>query len=737
VSSSCAADGGNGISFPATAGAITPPFSVSGDSSVQQPATDFSVDANSGSAAYTFTVTSPGDYTLNAVVNAPSQSQNSFFVNVDGQPVAPQMIWDIPLTSGFQMRTVAWRGSGNAAGDPAADQFMPKIFTLTAGSHQLIVRGREGGTQVQSFTFVPMGGGGDAGADSGSDSGSDAGSDTGSDTGSDSGSDGGDNVVPAERRIDWSGAGVPGGIPHRTNICATLGAGSTSAQINSALATCSAQNGATGGVVQLQAGTYTLTSQITMPSYVTLRGAGPDQTTLKFTNWAWGLVSFMDPNAPHDAAVPPPYIANWTGGYAKGTTTLTLSNTSNLQNDQMLCLDQLYDGTTVLNGGTEGPMTYGSRENGNRPLLQCVIVKQINGNTVTVSPGLHVSDWNSALQPQAWWWNKSTMVQFAGVEDLKIDSTSCCSTYSNNFTFVSAYASWVKNVESIMGSQGGDSDHVKSYFAAKNIEIRDSFFHSVGAVSSAQYGTELSYASDSLTENNIFYSVPNALSVIHSSGNVYAYNYGTYFPYNPSDWLSETQMTHGGHPHMSLFEGNEIPNFNFDGIHGSAAYNTVFRERLSGWETGKDGGTFGVSIWTHNDYVSLVGNILGTPGYHTQYTAFVTSGGGGSIYNFLNTSIPTTLLRWGNYDSLTAKTHWDPAELPSGMPLLPTTLPASLYRAAKPSWWGATPWPAIGPDVSGGPGLAGHVYDIPAKQCFIKSNIANGGSFNAANCYGN
>jgi hypothetical protein len=42
-------------------------------------------------------------------------------------------------------------GGGNAAGDPAADQYMPKVFTLAVGTHQLILRGREGGTQVQSF----------------------------------------------------------------------------------------------------------------------------------------------------------------------------------------------------------------------------------------------------------------------------------------------------------------------------------------------------------------------------------------------------------------------------------------------------------------------------------------------------------------------------------------------------------------------------------------------------------
>src|SRR5262249_14919228 len=126
-------------------------------SALQQTSTDYNLDSGSGQAICTFTIAAPGDYTLDAMVNAPSQIANSFFLNVDAQPQNPTMVWDIPLTSGFDTRTAAWRGNGsrgdgNPSGDPAQDQFMPKVFTFTAaGNHQLIVRGREANTQVQSF----------------------------------------------------------------------------------------------------------------------------------------------------------------------------------------------------------------------------------------------------------------------------------------------------------------------------------------------------------------------------------------------------------------------------------------------------------------------------------------------------------------------------------------------------------------------------------------------------------
>src|SRR6516164_9657575 len=85
-------------------------------------------------------------------------------------------------------------------------------------------------------------------------------------------------LIAPGRRIDWSGAGVVGGIPTRTTACSTLSAGVTVAQINSAIANCPS-----GQVVFLNAGTYNLGSGIIMKSNVTLRGAGADQTFLNFS----------------------------------------------------------------------------------------------------------------------------------------------------------------------------------------------------------------------------------------------------------------------------------------------------------------------------------------------------------------------------------------------------------------------------------------------------------------------
>jgi hypothetical protein len=61
------------------------------------------------------------------------------------------MIWDPPVTSGFTNLLVSWRGTGTDTNN----QFAPKVFSLSSGTHQLIVRGREGGAQLGEITIMP------------------------------------------------------------------------------------------------------------------------------------------------------------------------------------------------------------------------------------------------------------------------------------------------------------------------------------------------------------------------------------------------------------------------------------------------------------------------------------------------------------------------------------------------------------------------------------------------------
>ncbi len=142
------------LTFHATSGTITLPLLVVGGTVLQNVLTDL---LGGGSATYNFNITKAGYYCVSAMVNAPSTSQNSFFVNIDAQPTNPLMIWDIPVTSGFANQVVSWRGNGN--GNAAQAQYPRKAFYLAAGSHQLIIRGMDANVALQSisiFAAPPM-----------------------------------------------------------------------------------------------------------------------------------------------------------------------------------------------------------------------------------------------------------------------------------------------------------------------------------------------------------------------------------------------------------------------------------------------------------------------------------------------------------------------------------------------------------------------------------------------------
>jgi hypothetical protein len=226
---------------------------------------------------------------------------------------------------------------------------------------------------------------------------------------------------------------------------------------------------------------------------------------------------------------------------------------------------------------------------------------------------------------------------------------------------------------------------------------------------------------------------------------------------------------HSAGINYQLFEGNDGAGFTADQIHGTSHFMTGFRNRWHGWETGKNQQTDAVHIYSYNRYFNVIGNVLGTPSFHTNYECFpasVTSSGcttGASLSIYMlgwsaneqkgsfndDLLVRSTLMRWGNYDNVTGAVQWNSAEVPSGLSIYSNavpgshTLPPSFYLTSKPAWWGTTsPFPAIGPDVTGGTGPGGFSYAIPAQLCYTNTmgGPADGSgsalAFNAGKCYG-
>ncbi len=136
----------SGLAFAASNAVVSAPLVMTDD--YLHLAAEQAEIAGGGKAVFNFSITNAGDYVIEALVNAPEEDANSFFLNVDAMP-EDIGIWDIDVTTGFEKRVVSWRGSGT----DSSDEFAPKRFKLTPGAHKLIVVGREPGAQLKSLSI--------------------------------------------------------------------------------------------------------------------------------------------------------------------------------------------------------------------------------------------------------------------------------------------------------------------------------------------------------------------------------------------------------------------------------------------------------------------------------------------------------------------------------------------------------------------------------------------------------
>jgi hypothetical protein len=650
-------------------------------------------------------------------------------------------------------------------------------------------------------------------------------------------------IIAPSRATDWSQAGVVGGVPSAswTQCGGTIAAyAGSAAAINSAIAACG-----TDQFVLLGSGTFTLTSGINFgnKSNVVLRGSGANSTFLVFSSGASvacddgaSLICIVSSDSTYWVSGT---VYNWTAGYAQGATQITLSNTTGITTSTILVLNQCDDGysgstcsgASVDNGnyfncsdqydaasGTgcsfNGPDAgNGTAHRFEAELFQVTAVNT-STNVVTLASGLMHPNWNSARTPQAWFF---TPIKNSGVEDLSIDS-SATNAALYGIQFFNAANVWVSGVRIV------DADIAPiAFFDSTHFTAEQNYLYEAQSVD--DFGIHLTVTGNGLVQNNIIQQITVPIVMDgDDAGTVFAYN----FTIDDcagicSDALSNAFRPHSNGDDFQLYEGNVGTNYDADGDHGTHLSETIFRNFFTGWEScgtsNGDGGNGSCGSVSEKDfltnaflaltyqgrYQNVIGNVLGTPGYHTDYQ-YTNTLDNLAIYGIgtpvaggvppYDPKVLSTLMRWGNYDVVTGATRWcgdssDPgwsttcgsaSEVPSGISVYPnsvpatTTLPASFYLSGRPSWWpNAIPFPAIGPDVSGGnvgqcsgtlnvtnkyngvpatnasqcagsslnaSAWAGHVNAIPAMNCYL--NVMNGppdGSggvlpFNANNCYG-
>lgn len=576
-------------------------------------------------------------------------------------------------------------------------------------------------------------------------------------------------ILDPSRAIDWSNTGV-GGIPPRTTNCANLSSSATLSQINSALASCPS-----GQTVALAAGTYQIAGTITIPSNVTLRGAGADQTILNAKGSGGNVISLGSGTVAYNPV-------SITSGATSGSTSIAVNSASGISVGEYLAISETNNSSYVSASGSEGNCTWcdGGWASGNRARGQIVAVTGVSGTTITIAPGLYGGYTNS---PTAVPFNMAAT--YAGVEDLQVYANN--TGYNANFGMSECAYCWIKGVE----SNYADGDHVEVYYGFRD-EIRDSYFSNAYLHTPGTHDSDIQIAlktSASLIENNIVERTHEAIMLEWgAAGNVVAYNYTMgEFDSGSTNVVIGGIDFHGAHPQFNLLEGNVVTEIYADSIWGTSSDTTAYRNWIVGTNricnpTGGRGtvncsgsnGHYGFQaaramqmsyLATINNYA---GNVVGSAqmqsligyssplsqvtsleysstrnydaiayGWSFGYGEASDSGagtgcsGGTPPCHLAGTS--STDFFHGNYNNVDGSITWAQG--------VTHTLPASFYLSNKPAWWGSLPYPATGPDVTSGTGPGGHSYGNPAETCYYTvmggSDGGAGGPlvFNAASCY--
>lgn len=571
-------------------------------------------------------------------------------------------------------------------------------------------------------------------------------------------------ILAPQRAYDWGRAGVRGGIPTNfTKDGSTIAAGASTSTVNSRIAAAG-----TNTYVELGAGSFSLGGLLIGRSRVILRGQGADSTIVTSTgvHASFGLGASIAIPSDFNDYNSPAHQANWTAHYNQGDTVITISGTSGLVVGDLLSLSQENDLSGVsgyLTVGSAVPaISYDGSGGGggnwggsaDREQIEIQEVVAINGNDITIYPGLRCPNWVSAKNPKVAW-TGTRPLQFIGIENLMLDLTSSGST--RGMGFMGVKDCWVKGVKTRFAGRC----HAQ-FLQSMNCEYDHGFLFEGVAHASQSYGVEFFDASDCRVLNNIAIRVTSPWMCSGAAiGCVRAYNYSDLHTF-AGDWMQESLYFHAAGTLYVLDEGNHTNGIIFDQVHGPSSLCTAHRNRLTGWETGKAQQTVPYHDYTLSRFNNATGNILGTSGIHTQYECAATAGtnpysshyvlgfgdngsnGGGSNPPD-DTQVKTTLLRWGNWDQVNG-TRFVSGEVPSGITNFAnpipgtTTLPTSYFLLAKPSWFGSAAWPPIGPDVTGGDvsGVGGHVYSIPSKVYYDAQTKDGQGeiSFNANAAYG-
>jgi hypothetical protein len=571
----------------------------------------------------------------------------------------------------------------------------------------------------------------------------------------------------------WADAGVDGGIPTSWPNCdntacndlAPGGSGTVStATINSAIS--GAQVGGTACnslvnacVVRIRAGSFTLANGFNLSSpFVIVRGAGPDSTLFTMSansatscGYSHNTTIILCAGGGYGGT-----ITNWTAGYSKGTTSVTIADrTGIIANRTWIVLYQLNDeGYPDSNGVylTDGGAPYSGTANacgdptGVGVAGSCVAQRSMvtacsggcsGAGSITIDPPITGNTFRTGRTNEARHYD--SVLQWVGIEDISIDFSSAAADQTGAVQISNCTNCWMKNVRTV---NTGTASHGIIVLRVARVSIVDSYFYRTNYTDQNNYSVLIQGVGSALIQNNIWQGPGGIVTDNAFDNSVISYNF-----FVGGGGVSYAK--HLGGEQMNLLEGNIGKSIWADNIDAVSCCHVAFRNALVGnaYNAGSIGNVHSpFAISCYNRMWSIVGNVMGDSSLYSTYEG---TGDDSTIYGFggdvggsgcsTDTLVAGTAMRWGNWDDVTSTspttdgdqtgTRWESSEVPSGIGFMPNpvpstqTLPSSLYLSAKPSWFGSLAWPGIGPDISGGTvsNKGGHIRLNPAADCYLNT----------------
>jgi hypothetical protein len=596
------------------------------------------------------------------------------------------------------------------------------------------------------------------------------------------------NILASSRAINWSNAGLPATLPDgettpnpwtpptRTQCGSTISSGASPATINAAIAACSP-----GTYVLLGPGSFTFSSanlDLFGPNSsgnpingVTLRGSGAQGTKILLS----GTAQIQFGRAYGSGS------CTWASGYSAGTTSITVNSCSGvtLVPGDIIELQQCdsgYSGSGCTgsasdNGGiyvcgyNQGVCNTDTNQPGasHKWQQQTVYVTGVTSNgggaySVTFTPGIYMPNWSSGNTPTIGWVTPGGSVAEtygAGLEDVTVDMSAGLAI-NVGIAITNTYASWVKGVRIIGLGEYGVALYMES---AKNSLFANNYLYGTSSVNGVVFIMQEGTDSDDLVINNTATGGTFWQGTGSTEGNVLAYNYTR--DAQSSAYFNRLYQHEPGSAFM-LYEGNEVGQVEDDDTWGTHDLNTWFRNYVSGQDPPfVTGDPQGFQFDSFARFENVVGNAIGSApltNYQSTYSSPESDYVFGLNVSFNDTLMQSSLMRWGNCDTVTGTCRFQSSEVPTTLAgnaarfniTIPSNnnLPCSFFLVGHTStpctpvtsggtglnWWKvcttwttfptscavsqAQPFPIAGPDITGGPYVNGHGYDNPAAIAF-------------------